>query len=326
VSQDTMSASQQPNPAMPASRVSALDRQIDEMYTPQSFLQRAAASMVQARYPVVAVVFLALIALCAIFATHLAPKDPNRVEIFLTLKPPLSTNREGDIEHVLGTDSTGRDVLSRVIYGARISFFVGLAAVGLGGGAGTILGLTAGYLGGRVDDLIMRLADIQLAYPFILFAIMMLTILGEGVLNLILVLGIGQWVTYARIARAETLVQREREYVEAVRALGATEWRIMFRTILPNILTPLIVIASFNVAGVILSEASLSFLGLGVPESVPTWGAMLANSRNQLLSGSWWLAVFPGLAIMFTVVSLNILGDWMRDFLDPRLRGSGQGL
>jgi len=321
-----MSASQQPNPAMPASRVSALDRQIDEMYTPQSFLQRAAASMVQARYPVVAVVFLALIALCAIFATHLAPKDPNRVEIFLTLKPPLSTNREGDIEHVLGTDSTGRDVLSRVIYGARISFFVGLAAVGLGGGAGTILGLTAGYLGGRVDDLIMRLADIQLAYPFILFAIMMLTILGEGVLNLILVLGIGQWVTYARIARAETLVQREREYVEAVRALGATEWRIMFRTILPNILTPLIVIASFNVAGVILSEASLSFLGLGVPESVPTWGAMLANSRNQLLSGSWWLAVFPGLAIMFTVVSLNILGDWMRDFLDPRLRGSGQGL
>ena len=311
---------------MSASRVSTLDRQIDEMYTPQTFLQRATSSMVQARYPVVAIVFLTLIALCAIFASQLAPKDPNRVEIFDTLKPPLSYDRDGELEYVLGTDSTGRDVLSRVVYGARISFFVGLAAVGLGGGAGTILGLTAGYLGGRVDDLIMRLADIQLAYPFILFAIMMLTILGEGVLNLVLVLGIGQWVTYARIARAETLVQREREFVEAVRALGATELRIMFRTILPNILTPLIVIASFNVAGVILSEASLSFLGLGVPESVPTWGAMLANSRNQLLSGSWWLAVFPGIAIMFTVVSLNILGDWMRDFLDPRLRGSGQGL
>ena len=311
---------------MSESRISALDRQFDETYTPQSFLQRATTSMVKSRYPVVAIIFLTLIVLCAAFATQLAPKDPNRVEIFDTLKPPLSTNREGDIENVLGTDSSGRDVLSRVIYGARISFFVGLAAVGLGGGAGTILGLTAGYFGGRVDDVIMRLADIQLAYPFILFAIMMLTILGEGVLNLILVLGIGQWVTYARIARAETLVQREREFVEAVRALGATEARIMFRTILPNILTPLIVIASFNVAGVILSEASLSFLGLGVPESVPTWGAMLANSRNQLLSGSWWLAVFPGLAIMFTVVSLNILGDWMRDFLDPRLRGSGQGL
>ena len=321
-----MNATQEPKPAVSESRVSTLDRQIDEMYTPQTFLQRATSSMVQARYPVVAIVFLTLIALCAIFASHLAPKDPNRVEIFDTLKPPLSYDRDGELEYVLGTDSTGRDVLSRVVYGARISFFVGLAAVGLGGGAGTILGLTAGYLGGRVDDFIMRLADIQLAYPFILFAIMILTILGEGVLNLVLVLGVGQWVTYARIARAETLVQREREFVEAVRALGATELRIMFRTILPNILTPLIVIASFNVAGVILSEASLSFLGLGVPESVPTWGAMLANSRNQLLSGSWWLAVFPGVAIMFTVVSLNILGDWMRDFLDPRLRGSGQGL
>ncbi len=321
-----MSASPDPKATKSAGRVSSLDYQMEEMYEPQSFKRRAITSMVQARYPVVAVIFLALIALCAVFATQLAPKDPNRIEIFDTLKPPLSYNREGELEYILGTDSTGRDVLSRVVYGARISFFVGLAAVGLGGGAGTILGLTAGYLGGRADDVIMRLADIQLAYPFILFAIMMLTILGEGVLNLVLVLGIGQWVTYARIARAETLVQREREYVESVRALGATEWRIMFRTILPNILTPLIVIASFNVAGVILSEASLSFLGLGVPESVPTWGAMLANSRNQLLSGSWWLAVFPGVAIMFTVVSLNVLGDWMRDFLDPRLRGSGGGL
>lgn len=314
------------NASTAVSRISAHGFEIDEMYTPQSFLRRAVSSMAQARYPVVAVIFLALIALCAIFAPQLAPKDPNRVEIFAVLKPPMSYNRQGELESVLGTDSTGRDVLSRAIFGARISFSVGLVAVALGGGAGTILGTIAGFLGGRVDDIIMRLVDIQLAYPFILFAIMVLTILGEGVLNLIIVLGIGQWVTYARIARAETLVQREREYVEAVRALGATEWRIMLRTILPNILTPLIVIASFNVAGVILAEASLSFLGLGVPESVPTWGAMLANSRNQLLSGSWWLAVFPGLAIMFTVVSLNILGDWMRDFLDPRLRGSGQGL
>ena len=321
-----MSVPPDSNASRSVSRVSALDYQIDEMYTPQSSARRAASSMAQARYPVVAVFFLSLIALCAIFAPQLAPKDPNRVEIFSVLRPPLSTNSQGELEHILGTDSTGRDVLSRAIFGARISFSVGLVAVALGGGAGTVLGLIAGYLGGRVDDIIMRLVDIQLAYPFILFAIMVLTILGEGVLNLIIVLGIGQWVTYARIARAETLVQREREFVEAVRALGATEWRIMLRTILPNILTPLIVIASFNVAGVILAEASLSFLGLGVPESVPTWGAMLADSRNQLLSGSWWLAVFPGIAIMLTVVSLNILGDWTRDFLDPRLRGSGQGL
>lgn len=300
--------------------------QADALYKPPSFTRRAFNSLVQARYPLIAVIFLSLIALCAIFAPQLAPKDPNRVEIFAVLKPPLTRSSSGEIEHYLGTDSTGRDVLSRAIFGARISFSVGLIAVGIGGSIGTVLGLLAGYLGGRTDEFIMRLADIQLAFPFILFAIMVLSVLGEGVLKLILVLGVGQWVVYARIARGETLAQREKEYVEAVRALGATEFRIIFRTVLPNILTPLIVIASFNVAGVILSEASLSFLGLGVPESVPTWGAMLADSRNQLLSGSWWLAVFPGIAIMLTVVSLNVLGDWMRDFLDPRLRGSGQGL
>ncbi len=297
-----------------------------EMIETRSFAQRAISSMVGARYPLIAFIFLCLIALCALFASQLAPKDPNRVEIFAVLKPPLSQNRQGQIEHVLGTDATGRDVLSRAIYGARVSLSVGLIAVGIGGSFGAVLGLLGGYLGGWIDDVIMRLAEIQLAYPSILFAIMILSVLGPGIDKLILVLGVSQWVMYARIARGETLVQREREYVEAVRALGASEWRIIFRTILPNILTPLIVIASFNVAAVILTEASLSFLGLGAPESVPTWGAMLANSRNQLLSGSWWLAVFPGVAIMLTVLSINVLGDWMRDFLDPRLRGSGQGL
>ena len=300
--------------------------EIDQLYETPSTARRAVKSMMQARYPMVAVFFLALIALCAIFALQIAPKDPNRVEIFSVLKPPLSYDRNGQLQHLLGSDSTGRDVFSRVVFGARVSVTVGLVAVGIGGGSGAILGLLAGYFGGRVDDIIMRLADIQLAFPFILFAIMVLSVLGEGLFNLVFVLGVGQWVVYARIARGETLAQREKEYVEAVKALGATEWRILFRTILPNILTPLIVIASFNVAGVILSEASLSFLGLGVPENVPTWGAMLADSRNQLLSGSWWLAVFPGIAIMLTVVSINVLGDWLRDFLDPRLRGSGQGL
>ena len=297
-----------------------------EMIETRSFAQRAISSMIGARYPLIALIFLTLIALCALFAPQLAPKAPNRVEIFAILKPPLSQNRQGQIEHILGTDSTGRDVLSRAIYGARVSLSVGLIAVGLGGSLGTVLGLLGGYLGGRVDTLIMRLADIQLAYPFILFAIMVLSVLGPGIDRLILVLTVGQWVIFARLARAETLVQREREYVEAVRASGASEWRIIFRAILPNILAPLIVIASFNVAAVILWTASLSFLGLGVPESVPAWGAMLADSRNQLLSGSWWLAVFPGVAIMLTVLSINVLGDWMRDFLDPRLRGSGQGL
>ncbi len=225
------------------------------------------------------------------------------------------------MEYWLGSDGLGRDVLSRLIYGARVSILVGLIAVVLGGFLGSSLGVIAGYVGGRTDDVIMRLADIQFAFPFILLAIMVLVVLGSGVLNLVLVLGIGQWVTYARIARGETIAQKQKDFVDSARSIGVSHRRLVLRTILPNILAPLIVIASFNVASVILAEAALSFLGLGVPPEIPTWGGMLAESRDQLLGGFWWLAVFPGLAIMMTVLSLNILGDWLRDFLDPRLRG-----
>ncbi len=236
------------------------------------------------------------------------------------LEEPMTLNRQGEVEYILGSDALGRDVFSRLIYGARVSLSVGIVAVVIGGTLGTILGLLAGYYGGRLDDVIMRIADIQLAFPFILLAIMFLVVMGSGVLNLILVLGIGQWVTYARMARGQTISQREKEYVEAARALGARDASILFQTILPNILAPLTVIASFNVASVILSEASLSFLGLGVPPTIPTWGGMLAESRDQLLAGRWYLAVFPGVAIMMTVLAFNILGDWLRDFLDPRLK------
>jgi peptide/nickel transport system permease protein len=179
--------------------------------------------------------------------------------------------------------------------------------------------MLAGYFGGAVDAWVMMVADVQLGFPFILLAIMFLLVLGPGVVNLILALGIGQWVTYARIARGETIAQREKEYVEAARALGLGHGGILVSGILPNILAPLIVIASFNVASVILAEAALSFLGLGVPPTVPSWGGMLAESRDELLAGHWWLALFPGAAIMLTVLSFNILGDWLRDFLDPRL-------
>ncbi|MES2550825.1 MAG: ABC transporter permease, partial [Pseudomonadota bacterium] len=161
------------------------------------------------------------------------------------------------------------------------------------------------------------------AFPFILLAIMFLVVLGPGLVNLILVLGIGQWVTYARIVRAQTLSLREKEFVEAARAMGDSTTSIMFRTILPNIVAPLTVIASFNVASVILAEASLSFLGLGVPPETPTWGSMLAQSRDQLIANKWWLAVFPGMAIVVTVLSFNIIGDWLRDLLDPRLKERG---
>jgi peptide/nickel transport system permease protein len=285
--------------------------------------RRAWRSLRRAVWPLIAMALLLTVLLAALIGPALAPRDPNRQNIINRLQPPMTPDRSGVIQHYLGTDALGRDVLSRLIHGARVSLLVGLTAVLIGGTLGVSLGMVAGYVGGRTDALIMRLADIQLAFPFILLAIMFLVVLGPGVLNLVLVLGIGQWVTYARIARAQTLSQREKEYVEAARALGTPGVTVLLKTILPNILAPLIVIASFNVASVILSEAALSFLGLGVPPTVPTWGGMLAESRDQLLAGRWWLAVYPGVAIMLTVLSFNILGDWLRDFLDPRLRGVG---
>jgi len=283
-------------------------------------LRRAGRSLLKARWPIVGLIILSFMIFLALFGPQIAPKDPNRQTLILRLQAPMTQNADGVVDFPLGTDALGRDLLSRMIYGARISLFVGLASVLIGGVIGTMAGVISGYLGGAIDDIIMRLADIQLAFPFILLTIMVLVVLGAGVFNLIIVLGVSQWVTYARIARAQTIAQREREYVEAARSAGARDWHIMMTTIFPNILAPLIVIASFNVASVILAEASLSFLGLGVPPTVPSWGGILAESRDQLLGGSWWLAVFPGVAIMLTVLSLNILGDWLRDFLDPRLR------
>lgn len=282
-------------------------------------LRRAGRSMVAAKWPVLALVILFVVGFVAIFGPMISPLDPNRQNIMLRLAEPMAQGPR-DATFWLGSDALGRDVLSRLLYGARISLLVGICAIAVGGTIGVTAGLVSGYFGGWIDDVIMRLGDIQLAFPFILLAIMFLVVLGPGVLNLILVLGIGQWVTYARIVRGQTLSLREKEFVEAARALGDSTAAIIFRTILPNIVAPLTVIASFNVASVILAEAALSFLGLGVPPSVPTWGSMLAESREQLIANKWWLAIFPGLAIVLTVLSFNIMGDWLRDFLDPRLK------
>lgn len=285
-------------------------------------MRRAWRVMVAARWPVFAVAFLGAAAIAALFGPFISPFDPNRQNLAMRLAEPMASSPDGSV-FWLGTDALGRDVLSRLLYGARVSLTVGIAAISVGGTIGIVAGLLSGYFGGWVDDLVMRLGDIQLAFPFILLAIMFLVVLGSGVWNLIIVLGVGQWVTYARIVRADTMSLREKEFVEAARALGDSTPSIIFRTILPNILAPLTVIASFNVASVILSEAALSFLGLGVPPSVPTWGSMLAESRDTLVANKWWLAVFPGVAIVLTVLSFNILGDWLRDFLDPRLRDRG---
>lgn len=285
-------------------------------------LRRAMQSFISAKWPILALLILIAVLVAALFGPALAPMDPNRQNIILRLAEPMAEGPRGAV-FWMGSDALGRDVFSRLLYGARVSLLVGVAAIVVGGAIGTLAGLVSGYFGGWVDDVIMRLGDIQLAYPFILLAIMFLVVLGPGLVNLILVLGIGQWVTYARIVRAQTLSLREKEFVEAARALGDSTSSIIFRTILPNIIAPLTVIASFNVASVILAEAALSFLGLGVPPSVPTWGSMLAESREQLIANRWWLALFPGVAIVLTVLSFNIMGDWLRDFLDPRFKETG---
>ena len=277
-------------------------------------------ALLKNKWALSSLIWLVIIIAIAIFASELAPFDPNKNNIMERVAPPLTLDKQGNMKYLIGSDALGRDSFSRLIFGAQVSLIVGFSAVLVGGILGTALGVYAGYYGKWIDDIIMRLADIQLAFPFILLAILFLVVLGEGLINLIIVLGIGQWVTYARIARAQTISQKEKEYVEAAKALGVNNFSIMFGSILPNIFAPLIVIASFNVASVILAEAALSFLGLGVPPQIPTWGAMLAESRDHIFAKRWWMPFFPGMAILLTVLAFNIVGDWLRDYLDPRLK------
>jgi peptide/nickel transport system permease protein len=264
-----------------------------------------------------AIVFL-LVVLAAVTAAWIAPNDPYGIRLVQRLKPPGYVNASG-VTFWLGTDTLGRDVLSRVIYGARVSLIVGLSAVLISGTIGLLLGLASGFFGGLIDDVIMRIADIQLSFPTILLALAIMAVLGSGLDKLILVLGLTGWVQYGRIVRGQVLSIKEEEFVLAARATGEKRWRILFQHILPNIWSPIIVIASFSVASNIVAEASLSFLGVGVPPSIPSWGTMLADGR-QYIGVAEWLTIPPGVAISVTVLSINILGDWLRDYLDPRLK------
>ena len=288
--------------------------------TNNQYIKEFLLALIKNKWALISIIWLFVIIAITIFASQLAPFDPNKNNIMERVAPPLTLDKQGNMKYLIGSDALGRDSFSRLIFGAQVSLIVGFSAVLVGGILGTGLGVYAGYYGKWIDDIIMRLADIQLAFPFILLAILFLVVLGEGLINLIIVLGIGQWVTYARIARAQTISQKEKEYVEAAKALGVNNFSIMFGSILPNIFAPLIVIASFNVASVILAEAALSFLGLGVPPQIPTWGAMLAESRDHIFAKRWWMPFFPGMAILLTVLAFNIVGDWLRDYLDPRLK------
>jgi len=281
-------------------------------------LRRVLRELFRNRAALIGLVILVGVATSAILAPAVAPYDPIVQEIALRLKPPGWTV-PGGRTYLLGTDHLGRDILSRLIFGARVSLIIGLSAVALAGTLGTLIGLVAGYRGGRVDDFCMRLTDTMLAMPFILLALAVIAVLGPSLRNIIFVLGITSWVSYARVVRGEVLTLRTREFVSAARALGSSGGRIVFRHLLPNVLTPVIVIATLEVARMIILESALSFLGLGVQPPTPTWGGMLADGRAYL-STSWWLATFPGLSIMLTVLGINLLGGWLRDVLDPRLQ------
>lgn len=267
-----------------------------------------------------AVLVLAVALVVALMAPRLSPHDPAGVSLRERLKPP-AWQAGGVRKFILGTDALGRDVLSRVIFGARVSLLVGATVVLISGTLGVMLGLAMGYVGGSVDGLLMRLGEVQLALPFILLVLTVMAVLGGGLVNMILVLGVSQWIQYARVVRAQVLAWKEREFVLAARSLGASDSNVVFRHLLPNIVNPVIVIASFSVSRNILAEAALSFLGLGVEPRIPTWGSMLADGRTYLQE-AWWLSIFPGGAITLVVLSVNIVGDWLRDYLDPRLRRS----
>lgn len=263
--------------------------------------------------------FVLLVAAVAAAAPWLAPADPVHQSLHGRLSPPTLEGADGRA-HVLGTDHLGRDVLSRVIYGSRVSLVVGFCAVVIGGLLGSTLGILAGFSTSRVEGIIMTVADAQLAFPFILLAIGIIAVLGPSFPTLIVVIGLSGWVSYARILRSQVLSLRSREFVEAIQALGGSVMRIVIRHVVPNVLSSIVVVATLELARSIVLEATLSFLGLGIQPPTPSWGGMIQEGRDYL-DTAWWIATFPGIILMLTSVVVSRTGDGLRDLLDPTLRG-----
>ncbi|MGH6761113.1 MAG: ABC transporter permease [Phyllobacterium sp.] len=265
---------------------------------------------------ILGVLLTGCICLAVIFSGLLFPGGADKIDLMARLMPPFT-----NATHVLGTDPLGRDVLARVVTGGKISLLVGFTSVAGAVVFGVAMGLIAGYYRGFWDMIVMRFADVQLALPFILLAITFIAIVGGGLMNTIILLIVSQWVQYARLVRGSVLALREREFILSARAIGVRDWRIILQHLLPNLIGPVIVLTTLNVANNILLESSLTFLGLGVDPTIPSWGGMLADGRTYLQT-AWWVSVFPGLAILLTVLGLNLLGDWLRDSLDPTGRTS----
>ncbi len=282
---------------------------------------RFARDFTESRVATVGLAALAAIAFLAVFATWVAPQNPYdlvQLDIMDSRLPPGSPASAG-FTYWLGVDGQGRDMLSAILYGLRISLGVGAGSALIAGAIGASLGLLAGYVGGWVDALIMRFVDLQLSFPTILVALMIVAFLGKGVMNVVLALVIVEWAYYARTARAAALVERRREYIEAAECLALPRWRVLFVHMLPNCLPPLIVITAIQVARAIALEATLSFLGLGVPPTEPSLGMLIANGFDFMLSGRYWVSFYPGVALLVTIVSINVVTDQLRDVLNPRI-------
>jgi peptide/nickel transport system permease protein len=289
--------------------------------TPQALPARPAVRRRRVPWPIVAACgFIGILVVIAAAAPHLAPYNPERGSLRARLEAPTLQDADGKA-HLLGTDHLGRDILSRVVYGTRVSLTVGFAAVAIGGLVGGGLGLVVGFRGGWVDEVVMTVADAQLAFPFILLAIGIIAVLGPSFSNLIIVVGLSGWVTYARVLRSQVLSLRRREFVDAIIALGGSVPRILVKHILPNVASTFMVIATLELARAIVLEATLSFLGLGIQPPTPSWGVMIQEGR-EYLDSAWWISVFPGVVLMLTSLVVSRAGDWLRDVLDPTLRGA----
>jgi peptide/nickel transport system permease protein len=270
--------------------------------------------------PLVPLAILVPFVLVAVFAKFIAPYDPTEPIPGAKIFEPPFWMAGGSTHTILGTDFQSRDVLSRLIFGARVSLIVGVIGTICAGGIGTALGILSGYLGGWVDQVIMRVTDAWLALPALVFAIFLATVVGPSMWNIIIILGLVYWTRYTRVIRGEVLSLREREFVKLAEIAGGSRTRIILRHILPNVMNSAMVLASLTIGVVIIAEASLSFLGIGVPAPQPAWGSMLSDGRSMLMVGDWWLTVFPGVCILLVVLATQLLGDWLRIRLDPQLR------
>lgn len=270
------------------------------------------------RWPVVPIILVSLMLIAAIFAELLTSYDPTRDDLLARNTPPFWQDG-GTTEHLLGTDPLGRDILTRIIYGARISLLIAGIVLGVGTAFGLVIGLISGYAGGTIDEILMRVVDFTFAVPFILVALVTVIVFGQSFALVIILLTVFSWSNVARQTRGETLSLKTREYVDYARVAGASTFRILFRHIAPGLINTVIVVTTLSLGGLILTEASLSFLGVGIPPPTPAWGVMVAEGRNYIYT-DWWVSFFPGFAIMLSVMAFNFLGDWFRDRYDPRLR------